>query len=736
MFVLTMQNTERNSQAAFAEKQKESKDDLSLILEVEGNPHEHKKHIEKFYPNIEVVAVYEKLFKGLAIQGKPAQLNRLRSLDFVQAEHPVQTYKASQISSQQSSIEKKQLSALSKQDEFIFPNKLNDTKFTGKGIKVGVVDTGIDYTHPDLAKNFKGGYDAVDLDKDPMETLPEQGIPTLHGSHVAGIIAANGNLQGVAPDAELYGYRALGPGGSGTSVQVIAAMEEAVKDGVDIMNLSLGNTVNGPDYPTSLAVNRAEELGVLVVVANGNDGPNNWTVGSPATATHALGVGASSHSQKVPVLEETLFKRKFPVTLLAGSVPWSIERGAYIADGDDPEANLTGSIALMKRGNKIPFAEKALEAQSRGAQAVLIYNNEPGTFQGSVEEYEGKLVIPTAALSKSSGEWLQGRLVSKGKFYLNARTEVTQTGMAGFSSRGPVATNWTIKPDLVAPGTSIVSTVPNGYEALQGTSMAAPHAAGVAALLKEAHPKWSNKQIVGAMKTTAKRLENEKSPLQPITQGMGQVQPNAAIHAEVIIEESLLSFGKISKQIDKRKTSITLENITNRTQEFNFRIPKKEQGLTWHLPQSFRLAANEKKTIDLSLDVYSEQIKEGIQQGWLELVQSSGQSIHLPYMFINKAANDPKASGLEFSMKPFSKNEYSYQLYLGDDIRRAEVSLYNPDTLVRQQKLLEIADPLTGMNKGEVKANDIPPEGVYLVLITVELEDKSLKTYESWLEIG
>src|SRR5699024_5954527 len=104
---------------------------------------------------------------------------------------------------------------------------------------------GIDYNHPDLELNYRGGYDLVDLDEDPMETTPEEGIPTSHGSHVAGIIAANGELQGVAPDAEIYAYRALGPGGRGTSVQVIAAMEKAAENGADVINLSLGNNVNG-----------------------------------------------------------------------------------------------------------------------------------------------------------------------------------------------------------------------------------------------------------------------------------------------------------------------------------------------------------------------------------------------------------------------------------------------------------------------------------------------------------
>src|SRR5699024_12302417 len=101
-----------------------------------------------------------------------------------------------------------------------------------------------------------------------------------------------GHIKGVAPDAEIYAYRALGPGGVGSSIQVIAAMEQALKDGVDIMNLSLGNTVNGPDYPTSKAVSLATEAGVAVIVANGNAGPDCWTIGDPATANTAFSVGA------------------------------------------------------------------------------------------------------------------------------------------------------------------------------------------------------------------------------------------------------------------------------------------------------------------------------------------------------------------------------------------------------------------------------------------------------------
>src|SRR5690606_21862642 len=218
-------------------------EDQSIIIEVEGNPLEHKKYLETFHPFITVIATNNKLFNRLALQGSPNDLAKMGTLDFVKAVHTVQTYQTNSI---HTNLYQKPASTVEDvtqgNPDIVLPSTLNNTNFTGKGITVGVVDTGIDHTHPDLKENYEGGYDLVDLDADPMETLETEGMPTNHGSHVAGIIAADGNLKGVAPDAKIRAYRALGPGGSGTSVQVIAAMEQAVEDGVDIINLSLGNS--------------------------------------------------------------------------------------------------------------------------------------------------------------------------------------------------------------------------------------------------------------------------------------------------------------------------------------------------------------------------------------------------------------------------------------------------------------------------------------------------------------
>ncbi len=146
---------------------------------------------------------------------------------------------------------------------------------------------------------------------------------TIHGTHVAGIIGANGKMKGIAPDAEIYSYRALGPGGTGTSVQVIAAIEKAVEDKMDIINLSLGSSVNLKlDWPTSLAVNKAVEMGVSVVTANGNEVlPTGQSV-PLLLPRKQLSVGAVTTPQKTAVLYERFYKKLIPILPLQGAVEW------------------------------------------------------------------------------------------------------------------------------------------------------------------------------------------------------------------------------------------------------------------------------------------------------------------------------------------------------------------------------------------------------------------------------
>src|SRR5699024_9487493 len=503
------------------------------------------------------------------------QLEKVISLDFIKAVHAVETYRAHTLEKSRPLDTLHHLEKL--YPHAVIPGHINQTTYTGKGVTVGVIDTGIQYDHPDLKKNYVGGYDVVDFDDDPMETTEEEGMPTIHGTHVAGIIGANGLLQGVAPDADIRAYRALGPGGIGTSIQVIAAMEEAIRDGVDVMNLSLGNAVNGPDYPTSIAVNRAIELGVSVVVANGNDGPDRWTVGAPATSSKALSVGAYREQEMIPYGYEPQTDRSIPLALMIGSIPWQLEKSYPVVhvSSQQWEGNMNGKIALIQRG-ETHFYELAKRAEENGAVAVLIYNHDKGLFNGSIMNEDAPVNIPVAAITKKDGLWLQAR----GHIWLDTKFKEMAEGVADFSSRGPVTMNWAIKADLLAPGTNIISTVPNGYQALQGTSMAAPHVTGAIALLKEAHPDWSHEQIAGSLQTTARILfDEDKSPLDPTIQGQGMIQPLEALKTDTIIYNSSLSFGKMSGYRPSQSVELIVENMSNRAQTYSFDIPYKQKGV-------------------------------------------------------------------------------------------------------------------------------------------------------------
>jgi len=168
----------------------------------------------------------------------------------------------------------------------------------GSGVVVAVIDTGVDYTHPDLGSGFGpgfkviGGYDFYNNDRDPMD---DNG----HGTHVAGIIAARGGISGVAPDASILAYKVLGPDGSGSMSDVIAAIEASMdpngdgdpSDHADVVSMSLGGE-GAKDDPVCVAVESAIEAGIVVVVAAGNDGPRLGTVASPGLAPDAITVGA------------------------------------------------------------------------------------------------------------------------------------------------------------------------------------------------------------------------------------------------------------------------------------------------------------------------------------------------------------------------------------------------------------------------------------------------------------
>ena len=317
----------------------------------------------------------------------------------------------------------------------------------GEGISIGIIDTGIDYTHSDLGGcigtscKVKGGYDFIDHDSDPMDAHG-------HGTHVAGIAASDGLLKGVAPKADLYGIRVLDARGFGSSSGVIQGIEWAIdpngdgdiSDHLDIINLSLGGGGTA-DTPDSQAINRASNAGIVPVVAAGNDGGYGyWTIGSPGAARNALTVGA--------VLDPTT--------------------------------------------------------------------------------------------------------------------------MAYFSSKGPALsnTNFLMKPDVSAPGVNICSSqyataweesecFDDDHTAISGTSMATPHVAGIAALLKQLNPTWTNLDIKSSIVTTA----DELTEYDYFTQGTGLANTINASNAKVSFYPTSIDLNAESNE------TIQIKNLSNRNQK-------------------------------------------------------------------------------------------------------------------------------------------------------------------------
>lgn len=663
--------------------------------------------IEEKYPSIKINHIYKHVFTGFSVKGTRKDLQQFETEEGIHQSSYVTAYKVS----------------LDKSIPFIGGDAIRghfdtlDHRITGKGIKVGIIDTGVDYTHPDLHMNYRGGYDLVDGDDDPMETKGTTALNTVHGTHVAGIIAANGKIKGVAPEAEIIGYRALGPGGMGTSEQVIAAVDRAIEDKVDIINLSLGNTVNGPDWPTSLALDKATEKGIVAVTSSGNSGPNVWTVGSPGTSSKAISVGASTPPIKVPYLKVGLEDRNIELTLLQGSKRWDFlkQREIVVAGIGDEEniLDVSGKVVLLERG-KITFTEKAQRAQKAGAVAVLIYNNEEGNFEGGLES---ELPIPVASISQADGKWLI-KQIKKGNHFITTAFKVEKDTIAQFSSRGPVTSTWDIKPDIVAPGVAIESTIPNGYLELQGTSMSAPHVAGASALLKQAHPDWSPVQIKAAIMNTALLLKNKQnSYYKPYEQGAGRIQLHEAIHAETLVYPSSLAFGMLHNKDPRteKKIKITVENVTEATKYYSFANPKQIDGIQWKTPLPFYLKSNEKKEVELSIDVTPSIIGAGLHHGYLFL-KDDNREIQIPYMYVIEEPNYPRIMGFQIG-RDQKKGTIRYEVYLPGGAEEFGIALYDPDTFRFINYLDWKRDVTRGLIKRDIYPKKLKLEGTYKALV-------------------
>ena len=413
--------------------------------------------------------------------------------------------------------------------------------YDGSGIVVSIIDTGIDLNHPDLEGQIIGGYDFVDNDEMPEDTNG-------HGTQVAGIIASNGNLKGIAPNSKILMYKVSEDGESVPSHLIIKAIEKSIEDNADIINISLG--INQTNTKIDQMVNKAIKNNIFVVTAAGNFGPELSTIGSPGINPNAITVGATFNNVTSSLVSTFEIEYKtfnvFPMVgtqALTEPITSQIIFGKYGKVNDLLENDVKGSILLIERGSDIEneiiyFSDKEKNAVNVGARAIIVYNNEPGIFFGElIHEYvdEGyEPTIPALSVSRDDGLIIKEILQSGTKGTLDVFYH--PDFVAYFSSRGPVSPFY-IKPDLVAPGAFINTTDINGdYKISSGTSFAAPHVAGTAALILQKNPELTPQEVKSILMTTSEIVYDQFDDRFPIeVSGNGRIDVSKAINAELII---------------------------------------------------------------------------------------------------------------------------------------------------------------------------------------------------------
>jgi subtilisin family serine protease len=486
------------------------------------------------------------------------------------------------------------------------PNAGGVGRFDGQGVKVAVIDSGVDYRHPDLGGCFgpgckvAGGFDLVGdsyddsssdklfqpvphPDPDPAPCDPNVADANVsagnasvsdagHGTHVAGIIAAKAaeanGVTGVAPGATLLAFRVFGCNGSTSDDNLVAALEMAYKAGAQVVNMSIGeDNQSWAETPPAQASDELVRKGVVVVIAEGNAGQPTgatglnsalFSGGSPGTANGAITVGSIDNTKSFfhefdvnGTLYPYVQAVAAPTAPLSGSAPITTVPDTLGCAAEAP-GSLAGKIALIKRGS-CTFFVKASNAQAAGAIGVVLYNNGPGFVNPTVAG-TSPITIPVVAIQLADGNAIAAKIAAGGGVFTWTATGAYLTQATGglvslFSSWGPTA-ELTLKPDVAAPGGLIRSTWPTtqfgGYNVISGTSMATPHVSGAAALLLQAGRAPS--QVRDYLSNNAVPAPwNGNSGLgildSPLRQGAGLIKVDRAIAATTLVTPSKISLG-------------------------------------------------------------------------------------------------------------------------------------------------------------------------------------------------
>jgi len=551
---------------------------------------------------------------------------------------------------------------------------------TGKGVTIAVIDTGIDYTHPDLGacttEEFLGGqcnkviegFDFVnsrdmnwDGDYDDPEDLPD--IDPIddngHGTHCAGIAAGNGLLKGVAPDAQLVSYKVLDKEGYGYPSDIIAAIDKAVEfnqdsKGIDIISMSLGvycdgrfSKYCGPDDPTSQAVDNTVNAGIVFVVAAGNQGSlGDYTIGSPGTARKAITVGASFNDNQVAKSSNLILNGQEIMDIESKFVYFSDfnrdygsfeDEIVFIDDTYDIDEEVFGSIVMFEV-HLWDFQERVQNVAALAPTVAIIYINDPWAYVDIPPQLTllAPVNFPVIAVSKNNAFRL------KNFIEMGATVSITiekADGLPYFSSKGPVTTKKStiIKPDVLAPGFGICATQLDGFVderqcadnhvIIEGTSMATPHVAGAAALLKQKNPALNPEQIKAIIIQTSKDAALARNH-----QGSGIINPLDMVAADLAVTPSTLDMSFVGRTILKK--TITLYNLGNENINVQLSVVNDNSDIAIQLSRNTISLEPGSSTIDVTIQKISNSAFDLLQRTDKIKIQYDNQEITVPISFL------------------------------------------------------------------------------------------------------
>ena len=574
----------------------------------------------------------------------------------------------------------------------------------GEGVVIGIVDTGINPSHPSFAPTGSDGYTIVNarghfyglcasaqapcnaklIGIYDFTTEGTHGIDSVgHGSHVAGIAAGDPiadslqgytvslprNVSGVAPHANVIMYKGcnaapIDSSSDGTCAEsaLVAAIDQAVADQVDVINFSIGG---GPADPYELlgdptsdvaAMFHAREAGVVIAVAAGNDGPGSYTVNEPSSAPWVIGVANASHNRRFVNSIGAFSGAPNPPATLSGqgyTTGYGPARIVYAGNFGSALCGIGATEGVNPTGTSNPFpagtfhgeivicdrgiyarVEKGYNVKAAGAGGYILANA-PSDGESIVSDNH---FLPAVHLGYDEGVQLKG-WVAAGGTPTGTIAGVSAQLDASFgdildasSSRGPYGfSGGVLKPDLTAPGDNILSAAQTGtgLALLTGTSMASPHVAGSAALVIAVHPDWSPAQVESALIGTALagsvREQDGTTLAPPNDAGSGRVQPALAVRAGLYLPLSSTDFFAGSGSIANptahgdlaklNRIGIESENCLSHC-SFTRKVTDMSSGGTWQAtttastgaklsvtPSQFTLAAGASQNLSIALDV-------------------------------------------------------------------------------------------------------------------------------------